>query len=93
MVQLALEQLRKLLNNTPISFFSLLPKLFTLTQLQNVHEAILGAEIDKRNFRKRIKQVDFIEQTNLIDKVTSKRGAILYRFNKQAYKDCSVYKL
>lgn len=92
MVQLALEQLRKLLNNTPVSF-SLLPKLFTLTQLQNVHEAILGTEVDKRNFRKRIKQVDFIEQTSLIDKVTSKRGALLYRFNKQAYKDCSVYKL
>ena len=86
------ELLRKLLNNAPISF-SLLPKLFTLTQLQHVHEAILGTEVDKRNFRKRIKQVDFIEQTSLIDKVTSKRGALLYRFNKQAYKDCSVYKL
>lgn len=84
MVQLALSQLRKLINKDPLGF-NLLPKLFTLTQLQNVHEAIMGVEIDKRNFRKRIKQIDFIEKTKFIDKITSKRGAALYRINKQAY--------
>ena len=86
MVQLALSQLRKLINKDPLGF-NLLPELFTLTQLQNVHEAIMGAEMDKRNFRKRIKQIDFIEKTKFIDKVTSKRGAALYRINKQAYTD------
>lgn len=92
MVELALCQIKKLLNNAPISF-RLLPELFTLTQLQHVHEAILNEEIDKRNFRKRIKQIDFIEKTKYIDKVSSKRGAALYRFNKQAYSQCSTYKL
>ena len=72
---------------------NLLPDLFTLTQLQHVYEAILGEEIDKRNFRKRIKQIDFIEKTELIDKVTSKRGAALYRFNKRAYEDDPYFKL
>ena len=86
MVQQALKQLRKLINKDPLGF-NLLPELFTLTQLQNVHEAIMGVEIDKRNFRKRIKQIDFIEKTQFIDKVTSKRGAALYRINKQAYID------
>lgn len=86
MVQQALRQLRKLINKDPLGF-NLLPELFTLTQLQNVHEAIMGVEIDKRNFRKRIKQIDFIEKTQFIDKVTSKRGAALYRINKQAYID------
>lgn len=89
MVQLALSQLRKLINKDPLGF-NLLPKLFTLTQLQNVHEAIMGVEIDKRNFRKRIKQIDFIEKTKYIDKITSKRGAALYRINKQAYSDASL---
>ena len=89
MVQMALSQLRKLLHKDPISF-NLLPDLFTLTQLQHVHEAILGTEIDKRNFRKRIKQIDFIEKTNFIDKITSKRGAALYRINKQAYMDATL---
>ena len=92
MVRLALAQLRKLLNTEPISF-NLLPHLFTLTQLQHVHEAILGVEIDKRNFRKKIKLIDFIERTELIDKVTSKRGAALYRFNRKTYKNSPTFKL
>ena len=84
--------LRRRINTDPLSF-NLLPDLFTLTQLQHVYEAILGEEIDKRNFRKRIKQIDFIEKTELIDKVTSKRGAALYRFNKRAYEDDPYFKL
>lgn len=89
MVQIALSQLRKLINKDPLGF-NLLPELFTLTQLQNVHEAIMNVEIDKRNFRKRIKQIDFIEKTDLIDKVTSKRGAALYRINKEIYAEASL---
>ena len=67
--------------------------MFTLTQLQHVYEAILGTEIDKRNFRKRIKQIDFIEKTDKIDKLTSKRGAALYRFNSKAYDEDPEFKL
>ena len=37
--------------------------------------------------------MDFIEKTELIDKVTSKRGASLYRFNKKAYNEESNFKL
>ena len=70
-----------------------MPDLFTLTQLQHVYEAILGEEIDKRNFRKRIKTIDFIEKTELVDKITSKRGAALFRFNKRAYEDDPNFKL
>jgi len=92
MVRKAIMLLRRRINTEPLSF-SLLPKLFTLTQLQRVYEAVLGEEIDKRNFRKRIKQIDFIESTGLIDKVTSKRGAALYRFNKKMYADDPTFKL
>jgi hypothetical protein len=52
-----------------------------------------GEEIDKRNFRKRIKEMDFIEKTELIDKLSSKRGAYLYRFNKKAFNEDSNFKL
>lgn len=92
MVELAIKQLRGQISTEPLSF-NLLPELFTLTQLQHVYEAILGTEIDKRNFRKRIKSIDFIEKTNLIDKVTSKRGAALYRFNKTQYSKAPKFKL
>ena len=92
MVKKAVTMLRRRINSEPLSF-NLLPDLFTLTQLQHVYEAILGEEIDKRNFRKRIKQIDFIEKTEYIDKVTSKRGAALYRFNKRMYMEEPTFKL
>lgn len=92
MVAKALKMLQNRIKTEPLSF-NLLPELFTLTQLQHVYEAILGHEIDKRNFRKRIKQIDVIEKTEFIDKLTSKRGAALYRFNQNAYNNDHAFKL
>ncbi len=92
MVREAIVMLRRRISTEPLSF-NLLPELFTLTQLQHVYEAILGEEIDKRNFRKKIKTIDFIEKTDKIDKLTSKRGAALYRFNQKAYEDAPRFKL
>ena len=86
MVTMALKMMRQKIKTAPISF-RLLPQLFTLTQLQRLYEAVMGEEVDKRNFRKRIKDMDFIEKTELIDKKSSKRGAALYRFNKKTYND------
>ena len=37
--------------------------------------------------------MDFIEKTELIDKLSSKRGASLYRFNKKMYNEDSNFKL
>ncbi len=73
--------------------FTLLPKLFTLSQLQSLYEAIYGAPIDKRNFRKRIAEMDYIEKTDQIDKTGSKRGAALYQFNENAYRKAPKFKL
>ena len=92
MVRKAVKLLRRRISTEPLSF-NLLPELFTLTQLQHVYEAILGEQIDKRNFRKRVKSIDFIEKTEHIDKLTSKRGAVLYRFNKEAFAGDQSFKL
>jgi ADP-ribose pyrophosphatase YjhB (NUDIX family) len=92
MIEQALRIMRQKIKTAPISF-RLLPSLFTLTQLQRLYEAVIGEEVDKRNFRKRIKEMDFIEKTNLIDKKSSKRGAALYRFNTKAYNEDSNFKL
>ena len=64
-----------------------------LTQLQNLYEAIYGETMDKRNFRKRIAEMDFIEQTDKIDKTGSKRGARLYKFNDKAYEKDPKFKI
>ena len=84
--------MRQEISSEPIGF-RLLPSLFTLTQLQQLYEAVHGEELDKRNFRKRIKEMDFIEKTELIDKTGSKRGAALFRFNKRMYNEDPNFKL
>ena len=92
MVHRARKLMRQKMKTEPVGF-ELLPDLFTLTQLQRLYEAVNGEELDKRNFRKRIKEMDYIEKTELIDKNTSKRGAALYRFNKKAFAEVKNFKL
>ena len=85
MVARARQMMKTQAATKPIGF-NLLPEFFTLTQLQNLYEAINGEPMDKRNFRKRIAEMNYIERTQLIDKTTSKRGASLYKFNEENYK-------
>ena len=92
MVRKARKMMQQKLAHEPVGF-RLLPSLFTLTQLQKLYEAVNGEELDKRNFRKRIKDMGFIEKTELIDKTGSKRGAYLYRFNKRVYNEDPTFKL
>jgi len=92
MIRKARRMMQEKIKTEPISF-RLLPNLFTLTQLQRLYEAVNGEQVDKRNFRKRIKDMEFIEKTELIDKTGSKRGAYLYRFNKNAYNEDPTFKL
>ena len=92
MVEKAQEMMRTQSSTEPIGF-NLLPKLFTLSQLQSLYEAIYGEPIDKRNFRKRVAEMDFIEKTDKIDKTGSKRGAALYKFNNKVYHKSPKFKL
>lgn len=92
MVEKARELMKQKVAVEPIGF-NLLPKLFTLTQLQTLYEAIYGETMDKRNFRKRVTDMDFVEKTDQIDKIHSKRGAALFKFNKRVYKKAPKFKL
>lgn len=66
--------------------FELLPPKFTLTQLQQLYEAILEDELDKRNFRKKILSMDFIVDLNESQEGVAHRPARLYEFNKEKYR-------
>lgn len=92
MVEKARDLMKKKVAVEPIGF-NLLPKLFTLTQLQTLYEAIYGETMDKRNFRKRVTDMNFVEKTDQIDRVHSKRGAALFKFNKKVYKKDPKFKL
>jgi ADP-ribose pyrophosphatase len=84
MFRLALERLRHKASTEPVGF-NLLPEKFTVPQLQSLYEAIYGSTIDKRNFRKKIQTMNFLEKSEEKDKSGSKRGAYLYTFNKKLY--------
>lgn len=79
----AIERLRGKIRYQPIGF-ELLPKRFSLTQLQTLYEAILGRTIDKRNFRKKLLAFDFLFP---LDDFTTgaHRPARLYRFDRRKY--------
>ncbi|MGL1886457.1 MAG: NUDIX hydrolase [Reichenbachiella sp.] len=85
MAQMAIKRLQRKVKSEAIGF-NLLPEKFTLPQLQTLYEAILGEEIDKRNFRKKITTMDFIVKLEEKDKSSSKRGAFLYKFDSEKYK-------
>lgn len=64
--------------------FALLPRLFTLTQLQQAYEAIFSRPLDKRNFRKKFLSLDLIKPTSEYFQDGAHRPAKLYKFNKQS---------
>ncbi|KAA6352587.1 GDP-mannose mannosyl hydrolase [termite gut metagenome] len=92
MIEKAREIMRRKASTEPIGF-RLLPELFTLTQLQTLYEAIYGELLDKRNFRKKVAEMGYIEKTDEIDKSGSKRGAALYKFNEKVYDEAPKFKL
>ncbi len=59
----------------------LLPKKFTLSQLQILHEVILNQKLDKRNFRKNIAKEGFVKKTKHKQKGVSHKPAQLYSFD------------
>ena len=59
----------------------LLPRKFTLSQLQELYEIILDEKLDKRNFRKQIISKGVLEKTNEKQKGVSHKPAELYKFN------------
>ncbi len=63
--------------------YALLPRFFTLSQLQYAYEAILGRILDKRNFRKKFLSLKLVEPTNKYYQEGAHRPALLYCFSQQ----------
>lgn len=78
-ISVAKQRLKSKLGYSNIAY-SLLPKEFTLTEMQEVYEIILDEKMDKRNFRKAIIAKDIIEETNEVLSGKNFRPAKLYRF-------------
>ena len=66
--------------------FELLPRKFTLGELQRMYQYILGRELDKRNFRRAILKMGILDELDEKQAGVSHRPSRLYRFNKSEYK-------
>ena len=78
------ERLRGKVRYAPVGF-ELLPPRFSLTQLQRMYEIILGQDLDKRNFRKKILAMDLLVETDEFEQGVRHRAARLYRFDRRKY--------
>lgn len=85
MVKDALDRLREKAQFYPIGV-ELLPKKFTIPQLQKLYEAIYQREMDTRNFRKKLLSLNLLIPLDEKDMSGSKKGAYLYKFNYSKYK-------
>lgn len=84
MVYDALVVLKNRARHQPLGV-DLLPKYFTIPQLQALYESVYGKTLDSRNFRKKIFSFEILIKTDRKDKSGSKKGAFLYRFDKAKF--------
>ena len=85
MVAKGLRRLKRRASTQPLGF-ELLPREFTMPQLQALYEAIYQSTLDKRNFRKKILSMEVLIKLNEKDMSGSRKGAFLYRFDKKKYR-------
>jgi 8-oxo-dGTP diphosphatase len=82
-IMCALKALKRDVRLRPIGF-ELLPEKFTLKELQNLYEAILEKKLDRRNFRRKMKSTNIVQELNEVRKGAHK-DANLFQFDKQSY--------
>ncbi|MFY0253326.1 NrtR DNA-binding winged helix domain-containing protein [Chitinophaga sp. 30R24] len=68
--------------------FNLLPRKFSLRELQHLYEAILDVELDRRNFRKKFLSMDLLMDLNEEEADVPHRPARLYKFDFDKYEQC-----
>ncbi len=78
--------LQRKIQENPLGF-KLLPQKFSLRELQNLYEAILGITMDRRNFRKKFFSMDLLIDTGEMEADVPHRPGKLYKFNFQKYEE------
>jgi len=77
-----LQRLREKVLEYPV-IFNLLPEKFSLRELQDLYEAILGLGLDRRNFRKRITLKNWLVDLNEMEEDVPHRPGKLYKLRSQ----------
>ncbi|MEM8526675.1 MAG: NUDIX domain-containing protein [Bacteroidota bacterium] len=84
-IQKAITRLQAKLHYQPIGF-DLLREEFPFSDLEQLYQTILGKEIERRNFRKKMLKLGIVTETGKFQKIGSGRPAQIYRFNLQKYR-------
>jgi 8-oxo-dGTP diphosphatase len=84
LMEQALAHLRRRVVEAPLAF-ELLPQTFTLGELQALYEAILGRPLDRRNFRRKLRELAFVHPAAGTRRGGAHRPAQLYRFEPGAF--------
>lgn len=84
-IEVALARLRAKLYYQPVGF-ELLKRNFPFSDLENLYVALLGREIDRRNFRKKMLSLGILTETGEKIKLGPGRPASLYRFVRSKYR-------
>jgi 8-oxo-dGTP diphosphatase len=83
-VSRAIRTLKRRVRYRPVGF-ELLPKKFTLLELQSLYETLLATKFDKPNFRKKILSMDLLIPLDEVQSNVSHRPAKLFMFDEQRY--------
>ncbi|MEY3438188.1 MAG: hypothetical protein RL265_773 [Bacteroidota bacterium] len=83
-LQTALKKLKNKIRIQPVGF-NLLPDKFTLSQLQKLYEAILGRELDKRNFRRKMLKLQLVEMLEERQEKVPHKPSQYFKFNETNY--------
>lgn len=81
-----LSRLRTKLEYTPV-VAELMPAEFTLGQLQDVVESVVGQHVHKQNFRRSVQQSMLVEPTDRMSRDTGGRPAQVHRFTREVLED------
>ena len=80
----AINRLKERICFEPIGF-DLLPEVFTMTELQNLYEAILEVKFDRRNFYNKMLKLGILAEAEPRPENASRRTPSKYRFNAAKY--------
>jgi hypothetical protein len=81
-IEKALSTIRTQIDALPIGY-KLLPEKFPLSELRLIHETILGCELDRRNFQRKILATGYLTKLDEYQTKTGQKPAVLFSFDKQ----------
>ena len=84
-VEVGLQRLKGKVRYEPIGF-ELLPRRFTMSQLQTLYEIVLERRLDRRNFRKKLLGMGLLIDLNEVQQDVAHRAAKLYQFDEKKYR-------